>query len=154
MDIPVQSYFKVRIKPSKDIDLLNPDRLVVKRSYRGKTEIKKAAQEKDGFSASFRDFGFFQLLHDIQPPHVSTHLHDGARLKAGSSIHFDVLDDLKVIKEFRVTVDGNWLMFKPSGIRYSYVVDEHFPVGEHKLTVLVIDEAGNTVSKDFQVIRN
>jgi hypothetical protein len=154
VDIPVQSYFKVRIKPSKDIDLLNPDRLVVKRSYRGKTEIKKAAQEKDGFSASFRDFGFFQLLHDIQPPHVSTHLHDGARLKAGSSIHFDVLDDLKVIKEFRVTVDGNWLMFKPSGIRYSYVVDEHFPVGEHKLTVLVIDEAGNTVSKDFQVTRN
>ena len=153
-DIPVQSYFKVKIKPSKDIALLNTDRLVVKRSYRGKTEIKKAIQEKDGFSASFRDFGFFQLLHDIQPPHFSTHLHDGARLKAGSNIHFDVLDDLKVIKEFRVTVDGKWLMFKPSGIRYSYVVDEHFPIGEHILTVLVIDEAGNTVSKDFQVTRN
>lgn len=153
-DIPVQSYFKVSIKPSKDLALLNLDRLVVKRSYRGKTEVKKAVQEKGCFSASFRDFGFFQLLHDIQPPQVSTHLHDGAKLRSGSNIHFDVIDDLKVIKEFRVTVDGKWLMFKPSGIRYSYVVDEHFPVGEHKLTVLVIDEAGNTVSKDFQVTRN
>lgn len=153
-DIPVQNYFKVSIKPSKDLDLLNPDRLVLKRSYRGKTEIKKATREKDGFSASFRDFGFFQLLHDIQPPQVSTHLHDGARLRTGSNIHFDVLDDLKVIKEFRVTVDGQWLMFKPSGVRYSYVVDEHFPMGEHKLSVLVIDEAGNAVSRDFQVTRN
>jgi hypothetical protein len=153
-DIPVQNYFKVSIKPSKDVDLLNPDRLVLKRSYRGKTEIKKATREKDGFSASFRDFGFFQLLHDIQPPQVSTHLHDGARLRAGSSIHFDVLDDLRVIKEFRVTVDGQWLMFKPSGVRYNYIVDEHFPMGEHKLSVLVIDEAGNTVSKNFQVTRN
>lgn len=153
-DIPVQNYFKVRIKPSKDLDLLNPDRLVLKRSYRGKTEIKKATREKDGFSASFRDFGFFQLLHDIQPPQVSTHLHDGARLRTGSSIHFDVLDDLRVIKEFRVTVDGKWLMFKPSGVRYNYIVDEHFPMGEHKLSVLVVDEAGNTVSRVFQVTRN
>lgn len=153
-DIPVQQYFKVSIKPSRDLDLLNPDRLVIKRNYRGKTEIKKASREKDGFSASFRDFGFFQLVHDIQPPQVSTHLHNGARLKTGSSIHFDVLDDLKVIKEFRVTVDGQWLMFKPSGVRYSYVVDEHFPMGEHKLSLLVVDEAGNAVSKDFQVTRN
>ncbi len=152
--IPVQNYFKVRIKPSKDIDLLNKDRLVIKRSYRGKTDIKKATQEKDGFSASFRDFGFFQLLHDIQPPQISTHLHNGARLTTGSRIYFDVIDDLKVIKEFKVTVDGEWLLFVPSGIRYSYVVDEHFPKGEHKLTVLVIDEAGNAVSKEFQVIRN
>ena len=154
IDIPVQSYFKVTIKPSKDIDLLNLDRLVVKRSYDGKTEIKKAAKEKDGFGALFRDFGLFQLIHDIQPPKITTHLHDGTRLRAGSSIHFDVVDDLKVIKEFRVTVDGQWLMFKPSGARYSYEVDEHFPMGEHKLSVLVIDEAGNAVSKDFQVTRN
>ena len=153
-DIPVQSYFKVRIKPSKDVDLLNTDRLVVKRSFRGKTEIKKAIKEIDGFSASFRDFGYFQLLHDIQPPQVSTHLHQGAKLTTGSRIHFDVIDDLKVIKEFKVTVDGQYLLFKPSGIRYSYVVDEHFPKGEHKLAVLVMDEAGNTVSKEFQITRN
>jgi hypothetical protein len=153
-DIPVQSYFKVRIKPSKDVDLLNTDRLVVKRSFRGKTEIKKAIKEIDGFSASFRDFGYFQLLHDIQPPQVSTHLHQGAKLTKGSRIHFDVIDDLKVIKEFKVTVDGQYLLFKPSGIRYSYVVDEHFPKGEHKLSVLVMDEAGNTVSKEFQITRN
>ena len=153
-DIPVHNYFKVRIKPSKDLDLLNTDRLVMKRSYRGKTEIKKATQEKDGFSASFRDFGNFQLLHDIQPPQISTNLHQGARLSIGSRIHIDVIDDLKVIKEFKVSVDGQWLLFVPTGIKYSYIVDEHFPQGEHKLTVLVIDEAGNAVSKEFQVTRN
>lgn len=153
-DIPVQSYFKVRIKPSKDLDLLNTDRLVVKRNFRGKTEIKKATKELDGFSASFRDFGFFQLLHDIQPPQLSTNLHQGAKLTTGSRIHFDVIDDLNVIREFKVTVNGQWLLFKPSGVRYSYVVDEHFPKGEHKLAVLVMDEAGNAVSKEFQITRN
>lgn len=153
-DVPVQSYFKVRIKPSKDLDLLNIDRLVIKRNFRGKTEIKKATMEIDGFSASFRDFGYFQLLHDVQPPHLSTHLHNGAKLATGSRIHFDVIDDLKVIKEFKVTVDGQYLLFKPSGVRYSYVVDEHFPKGEHKLTVFVMDEAGNAVSKEFQITRN
>ena len=153
-DIPVQSYFKVRIKPSKDLDLLNLDRLLIKRNYRGKTEIKKAVPEKGGFSASFRDFGFFQLVHDIQPPQVSTSLHQGAKLHTGSRIHFDLLDDLKVIKEFKVMVDGQFLLFTPTGVRYNYVVDDHFPKGEHKLTAFVMDEAGNTVSKEFTVTRN
>ncbi len=153
-NIPVQNYFKVRIQPSKDLDLLNLDRLVIKRNYRGKTEIKKAQQEKGGFSALFRDFGFFQLLHDIQPPQVSTSLHQGAKLHTGSRIHFDVVEDLKVIKEFKVLVDEQFLLFKPSGIRYNYVVDEHFPKGEHKVTAFVMDEAGNTVTKEFVVTRN
>lgn len=152
--IPVHTNFKIRIKPVKDLDLLNTDRLVVKRSFGGKTEIKKAKSEKDGFSATFRELGNFQLIHDIQPPQIFSHLQQGARLNTGSKIHFDVVDDLEVIKEFKVQVDGSWLMFKPQGKRYSYTVDEHFPKGEHKLTVLVVDEAGNAASKDFLVTRN
>jgi hypothetical protein len=46
------------------------------------------------------------------------------------------------------------LLFTPTGVRYNYVVDEHFPKGEHKLTAFVMDEAGNTVSKEFTVTRN
>jgi hypothetical protein len=81
-------------------------------------------------------------------------LHQGAKLHTGSRIHFDVQDDLKVIKTFKVMVDGQFLLFKPSGIRYNYVVDDHFPKGEHKLTAFVMDEAGNSVSKEFTVTRN
>ena len=50
-------------------------------------------------------------------------------------------------------IDGQWVMFLPSGNRYSYYPDEHFPPGEHKLSVVVYDEAGNMASKEWNLKR-
>jgi hypothetical protein len=40
-------------------------------------------------------------------------------------------------------------MFLPSGNRFSYFPDQQLPPGEHKLSVVVYDEAGNMASKDW-----
>jgi hypothetical protein len=153
-DIPVQSYFTARIKPNRNNLLVNKDRVVMKRTYKSKTEVKKAVEEKAWYAAQFRDFGFFQLLEDLQPPSLSSSLQSGATVRAGSRIVFDASDNNKVIKEFKCSVDGQWLMFQPSGSRFVYTVDEHFPLGEHMLSVVVYDEAGNSTTREYIIKRN
>jgi len=153
-DIPVQSYFTARLKPNRNNLLVNKERVVMKRTYKAKTEIKKAVEEKGWYAAQFRDFGFFQLLEDLQPPSLSSSLQSGATVRAGSRIVFDAADNNKVIKEFKGSVDGQWLMFQPSGSRFVYTVDEHFPLGEHKLSVVVYDEAGNNTTREYIIKRN
>ena len=153
-DIPVQSYFTARLKPNRNNLLVNKDRVVMKRTYKAKTEIKKAVEERGWYAAQFRDFGYFQLLEDLQPPSLSSSLQSGTTVRAGSRIVFDVTDNNKNIKEFRANVDGQWLMFQPSGSRFVYTVDEHFPLGEHKLSVVVYDEAGNNTTREYIIKRN
>jgi hypothetical protein len=153
-DIPVQSYFTTRLKPNRNNLLVNKDRVVMKRTYKAKTDIKKAVEEKGWYAAQFRDFGYFQLLEDLQPPSISSSLQSGATVRTGSRIVFDVADNNKVIRDFKASVDGQWLMFQPSGSRFAYTVDEHFPLGEHKLSVVVYDEAGNNTTREYIIKRN
>jgi hypothetical protein len=153
-DLPVQSNFTVRLKPNRSAALVNGDRVLIKRTYKTKTELKKAMPEKGWYTAAFRDFGYFQLLEDLQPPTISASVQSGAALRTGSRVVVDVADDNKMIREFRGTVDGQWLMFQPYGNRFVYTIDEHFPMGEHKLSIVVYDEAGNNSTRDFIIKRN
>lgn len=153
-DIPVQSYFTARLKPNRNNLLVNKDRVVIKRTYKAKTDIKKAVEERGWYAAQFRDFGYFQLIEDLQPPSISCSLQSGATVRTGSRIVFDVADNNKVIRDFKASVDGQWLMFQPSGNRFAYTVDEHFPLGEHKLSVVVYDEAGNNTTREYIIKRN
>lgn len=149
--IPVQDYFSVTIKPSRPFALINRDRVVIKRTYKSKTDLKKATANRDGFSASFRDFGFFQLIQDEEPPTITPLTVNGALVKNGSKIAVEVADNLHVIREFNGYAGEQWLMFKPSGNRFVYTVDEHLPTGEHTLSFVVYDEAGNKTQRDLKI---
>jgi hypothetical protein len=148
-NIPVQNYFDVSIKPDRAIVLLNPDRIIMKRTARGRVEIKKARVEKDYFSASFRDFGSFQLIQDLEPPMIASNLFNGKFVNGSTRITVDVSDDNRVIKDFKAFLDDKWILFYPVGNRYFYYPDENFPPGEHKLSVVVYDEAGNMATKEW-----
>lgn len=150
--IPVNNFFHVSIQPTTS--KIDTGRVVIKKSLRGKEEIKKAIYGKDGFTASFREFGSFQLLEDIEPPVVSLNVSNGMQIKKGDLLVYSVSDNLKSIRSFEARVDGKWLMFKPKGNGFAYRVDEHFPIGEHFLTAVVFDEAGNRTSLTIQVKRN
>jgi len=147
--IPVQSYFSVSIKPNRAFALINPDRIVMQRTYRGKTDLKKTNLERGFFTASFRDFGFFKLLEDLSPPLISANVFNGKVINSNTRIVLDISDNNRIIKDFRATLDGKWIMFLPSGNRFSYFPDQQLPPGEHKLSVVVYDEAGNMASKDW-----
>jgi murein DD-endopeptidase MepM/ murein hydrolase activator NlpD len=151
--IPVHNYFTLRLRPNRSMGLINEDRVVIKRNYRGKIELKKAVQERGWFSAQFRDLGFFQLLEDLDPPKVSASFGNGLIVRAGSRILIDVADNNRFIREFNGFAGNQWLMFVPVGNRFVYTVDEHLPVGEHKLSVVVYDEAGNQTIREWNIKR-
>jgi hypothetical protein len=152
-NIPVQNYFDVSIKPDRSGVLLNPDRIIMKRTGRGRTEVKKARLEKEFYAASFRDFGSFQLIQDLEPPTIVSNVFSGKTVTGSTRITIDVADNNRVIKDFKARIDDKWVLFYPTGNRYYYYPDEHFPPGEHKLSVVVIDEAGNTAAKDWIIKR-
>lgn len=152
-NIPVNNHFSIRLRPNRNISLINTDRVIIKRSFRGKAEYKKAIPEKGWFVAQFRDLGFFQILQDLEPPVVKAAFSDGLVVKAGSRIVIEVSDNNTVISQFIGKANEQWLMFQPAGNKYVYTVDEHLPVGEHKLSVIVYDEAGNSSSREWTIKR-
>lgn len=152
-DIPVHQPFRVSMRPNRNVALIRMDRVVMKRSFKTKTEIKKAGFERGYFVAQFRDFGVFQLLEDLEPPKLVSSLQQGATVVKGSKIVMEVADNNQTIREFRATAGGQWLMFQPSGNRFVYTVDEHLDLGEHILTVVVYDEAGNSTVKEWKIVR-
>ena len=152
-NIPVQNYFDVSIKPDRSGVLLNPDRIIMKRTGRGRTEVKKARLEKDFYAASFRDFGSFQLIQDLEPPTIVSNVFSGKTVTGSTRITIDVADNNRVIKDFKARIDDKWVLFYPTGNRYYYYPDEHLLPGEHKLSVVVLDEAGNTAAKNWTIKR-
>jgi hypothetical protein len=136
------------------MSLIDTGRVVIRRTYRTKTEIKKAIAEKGWFSASFRDFGFFQLIEDKEPPVLVSNLQKGMLIRQGFRIILKPSDNLHVISDVRLLVDDKWLLLQQSWNGYVYAVDENFPAGEHKLMAVVKDEAGNTTTRDWIVTRN
>ena len=75
-------------------------------------------------------------------------------LSKASRIVFTPRDNLGVIKNFRVELDGQWLRFtNDKGKTWIYTFDEKFPRGQHELKVLIEDEAGNVTTKTWNVTR-
>ena len=153
-NIPVNNAFVVKIKPNKDFVKIDTARVVMRKIYKSKVEVKKAVFSKDGFLASFKELGMYQLIQDLEPPKIVLGIQNGSTLKAGSIINVSVSDNLKSIRSFVARVDGKWIMFTPRGNQYSYRVDEHFPLGEHLLSIVVYDEAGNQSVQSIKVKRN
>jgi murein DD-endopeptidase MepM/ murein hydrolase activator NlpD len=152
-NVPANNYFTVRILAPKTPGAINSDRMLIKRTLQGTTEIKKAKLENGFFVAQFRDFGSFELIQDMQGPVIKTVISNGLVLREGNKLEVEVSDNHNNIKDFKAFAGNNWLMFKPSGKRFTYSVDKHLPLGEHKLTIVVLDEAGNTTIREWNIKR-
>lgn len=149
--IPSHDSITVRIKPTETVSAEWKDRVVIKNISGEKTFVKKAEFQKGWYAAKFRQFGTYQAFIDNEPPTVNTPSPD---LSRSSRIVFIPRDNFNTIKSFRAEVDGQWLRFSnDKGKVWIYNFDEHFPKGEHKLKVIVEDEAGNVTTKVWNVRR-
>jgi hypothetical protein len=81
-------------------------------------------------------------------------LQNGMVIKKGMKIILKPADNLNLISEVKLFADGNWLLLQQTWNGFVYTVDEKFPAGEHKLTVIVKDEAGNTTTREWKVLGN
>ncbi len=77
-----------------------------------------------------------------------------ADLSKSTRIVFTPKDNFNSIKKFRAELDGKWLRFtNDKGRSWIYKFDEKFPKGAHQLKVSVEDEAGNVITKVWDVRR-
>jgi len=152
--IPSQDYFTIRIKTDKPVLENLKDKMLIKQSWKGKSEVTKASHNGDWYTAKFNNFGDFELIADDEPPVIHVDFHDGANISRYHTIVATPTDNNDEIKNFHAELDGNWLMFtNDKGRKYIYYFDEHCPRGTHELKISVQDEAGNTTEKVYHFTR-
>jgi len=146
--IPVESFFTIRLKASRPVS--DPGKVLVRRSWKGKSEVVKATRDGDWYSSKFRAFGDFELVVDNEPPVIKGGFANHANLSKSRSIVFVPEDNFGEIKNFRAELDGKWLRFtNDKGRSFIYHFDEHCSRGAHKLVVSVEDEAGNRTERTY-----
>jgi len=151
--IPLADTMIVRIKPNKLLEL--KEKLLMRWSEGDDFEVKKPVWLGDWATASFRNFGTFCLVLDTIPPTIRVPgVVENANLQRSSRIVVLVQDNYKRIKNFRATLDGNWLLFSNDKARaFIYRFDEHCPAGKHELRIYAEDGVGNDDSLTLHFVR-
>ena len=151
--IPVHSMYPISIKEKFATD--DTSKIVMKRSAGGKNGYAKANYKNGWYTASFRDFGSFQLMVDKEPPVITPiGFRNGMNAANASRIIFRVRDNTSEISKFEVLLDGKWLRFtNDKAISYIYNFDERCEPGEHELIVSAIDQVGNKTEQIYNFIR-
>jgi len=147
---PLHNDITVSIKPTKTIPEEWKDKLIMQRTGKGST-IRKVQLENGWMSASFSDFGSFQVIADVTPPQINElGRGDTINLSAASNIVFSPTDNFGIVKRFRVELDSQWLRFTNDKSRnWIYKFDERCPYGVHQLTATATDLVGNTTTKTW-----
>lgn len=148
---PLHENITVRIKPDRKIPDEWKDKLVLQRSYRGNTNIKKATWQDEWLTAKFGDFGFFQVFADVLPPQLNEPgSGDTVDLSPSARIIFSPTDNFGLIRNFRAELDSQWLRFTNDKSRnWIYNFDKRCPFGIHQLKVTVEDLVGNVTTKTW-----
>lgn len=152
---PLHREITVGMKPFKTIPEEWKNRLIMQRTGRVNS-IRKVKPENGWLTASFGDFGTFQVLADLLPPQINAPggyregSTDTLNLSAISRLVFTPTDNMGVIRSFRVEIDSQWICFTNDKSRnWIYAFDEKVPYGVHQLTATATDLAGNISSKTW-----
>ncbi len=152
--VPAQNYFTISIKANKPVENNLQNKILIKRSWNGKTEVVKAMKHLDWYSAKFNSFGNFELIADNEPPVIVANFHDNANLSQASKIIITPKDNNDQVKNFRAELDGKWLRFSnDKGKNFIYEFDEKCSRGKHELKISIEDEAGNRSEKTLYFTR-
>jgi murein DD-endopeptidase MepM/ murein hydrolase activator NlpD len=153
--IPAHDSFLIRLKPNRLLNEEEKSRTVMQWYGGSRKSVLKVDWQKQWASARFRDFGFFHLLLDMEPPLiVPIGFANGTNLSKSSRIVFTVRDNLEKIKNVKAYIDGRWIRFtNDKGRNFNYVFDENCPPGQHQLMIHAEDEAGNVTENSYNFTR-
>lgn len=151
-NVPVQAMYPIRIK---NTTTTTPDKMVMHRWWGGKNDFAKAEPEGDWYKASFRAFGYVELIADVTPPTIRpVGFTNGINASKLNRIVFVILDNTEELQNFRAELDGKWLRFSnDKGKTFIYNFDEHCPPGEHELKISVEDCVGNRAERVYRFVR-
>lgn len=151
---PVHEPFNVRIKPTSVILDSLKGKVLMQRAPlvtggQGRKTIKRVQWQNEWATASFGDFGNFQLFLDETDPELKSPVaeKDTMDFSALTRIKLTPTDNFG-IRSFRAELNGKWLQFSNDKARdYIYVFDEQCPYGVHQLKIRVEDLVGNYTEK-------
>jgi hypothetical protein len=151
--VPVQCMYPVSIK--ENFAMEDTGKIVMERFYGSKKDFAKAVYKAGWYTASFREFGNFQLLIDREPPNiVPIGFRDGMNAAGQSRIMFNIKDNTEDIVNFTALLDGKWLRFSnDKGINFIYKFDERCEPGSHELKISATDQVGNTAERVYHFTR-
>lgn len=150
--IPIQGLFPIGIR--ENFAEADTGKIVMKRVTGNKQGYAKATNKKGWYTASFRDFGSFQLLIDNEPPTISAiGLKNGMNATNAKRIMFKVKDNTEAV-HFEALLDGNWLRFtNDKGGYFIYNFDDKCEAGEHELKIIATDQVGNKAEQVYTFTR-
>lgn len=153
--IPLQDAVMVRIRPNKSLTPEEQSRVVMQRFTSNRKEVQRVSWQNEWAMAGFREFGSYQLVVDQEPPVITPiGFKDGANLAGTSRLMFTVSDNMGKWRVLRTELDGKWLRFtNDKGKTFIYQFDEMCPQGQHNLTIIAADEAGNETRVSWQFTR-
>jgi murein DD-endopeptidase MepM/ murein hydrolase activator NlpD len=151
--IPLADTMTVRIRLSKFVN--QKRNVLLEWVDKDEFEVKKPEWHGDWATAGFRSFGSFRLILDTEPPLIRVpDIVENANLEKAIQIVVLVQDNYKKIKDFRATLDGNWMLFtNDKGRNFIYKFDEHCSRGKHELKIYAEDEAGNSALQVLHFMR-
>lgn len=150
--IPIQGMYPISIR--ENFAITDTNKIVMKRFAGGKNGYAKAIYKNGWYTASFRDFGNFQLIIDKETPIITPiGIKDGMNAANAKRIMFSVKDNTEFVT-FEALLDGNWLRFtNDKGGYFIYNFDDKCGQGTHELMILATDQVGNRAEKVFNFTR-
>lgn len=143
---PVHKRYTVSIKTDEP-EALRKHLILVRVDMDGDVTTYPSRVSGNWITGRPKDLGDFYLTLDTIAPTIKPlNVHDGKVVTGQGVLKFTVKDNLTDIASYKGTLNGQWLLMKydaKNSLLY-YEFDEKLTAGEHKLSVIVTDEAGNT----------
>tara|TARA_B100000614_G_C14309915_1_gene395743 strand:- start:94 stop:648 length:555 start_codon:yes stop_codon:yes gene_type:complete len=156
-EVPVKEKFIVSLKINNSY--ITDKWLLAHIDKNGKIKNRKGSVDGDNFKASLNHFGDFKLMVDTIPPKISS-IYQPSKIKKNQIFKFQLTDDLSGVEEYKVTIDGNWILsnysYKSSLLKIPLDVYTNLEIGDHNGMITVKDERGNELnySFDFSIVDN
>jgi hypothetical protein len=144
--VPLHNKYSLSLK----VDTLVPDplksKLLIVAIDENRNFSSKGGEFKDGWvTTQTRSFGAFAVAIDSTAPRIKEpKLPKGNNIAALKELSFIINDNLSGIKNYRVTLDGKWILFEYEPKKRSlFCKNTDLPAGKHTLKVVVTDEKDN-----------
>jgi hypothetical protein len=153
--VPVHDNYTVSLKALPFVTERLKKRIVMQLNSGKKKYVAKGIWKDNWLTAHFNTLGTVQLLIDTLPPMVQP-----VNWQHGQSFTEDVTelkllckDETDGVADFRAILDGEWLLFDRKGDDFTLHIPENTKRGKHRLTITIIDVAGNQTQQVFSFVK-
>ena len=152
-EIPLQEYYKVMLKVGDSLTYPKDKYLILKTNNSGRS-TSLGGTIKDGWITSkTRGFGEFSVRTDLIPPTVTAkNFRDNQNVR-GSTLVWEIGDNMAGIADYDVFIDGEWYLLEYEPKKRSVIFKTPTALnGKHTLKIIVKDECNNTTELSYDLL--